>query len=225
MTNLIKLGYSGAYVHGKFPEHGFILSTLRNWLLTLETYSDIHRYFSSQPDDIVYRHYEQSQVSVFAEAVWRTGGVAIQEYGGVRRGDKRGKIDLYFSNWNVGFECEVKIVWPTRSIRRTTAWQGQIDDTFDRAVLHAHGINSRSDRKLGMCFVCPRIRIPKHAHNKEWLEQVLPFTNEVFEYCYNEIDYKAIAWLFPPKDRKLIGYSRDGTRFFYPGCVLLINNA
>lgn len=57
---------------------------------------------------------ERPQVGLFAAAVWKCGGIALEEYGTFKTAsgiEKRGRGDLFFKLHGQGYLCEAKHSW------------------------------------------------------------------------------------------------------------------
>jgi len=164
-------------------------------------------------EDALWWYGERASLSTFAGAVWRAGGIALEEYQtekhvSRRRGNRYGRGDLYLKVGREEYILEAKQVWCSvgsgarNSLKRVSAALRSATQDVKRA-------KSYGERRLAAVFVVPMI--PKlrsgdiDARIAWWLEEV------------RGIDFTYLAWAFPPNARDLFD---EGT--LYPGvCVLL----
>jgi hypothetical protein len=66
-------------------------------------------------EDCLYWYNERANVSVFAGAMWKCGGIALEEYSAFKADEtenaKRGRIDLYLQSHGNSAVCEAKMTW------------------------------------------------------------------------------------------------------------------
>lgn len=103
-------------------------------------------------NDCTFWHRERPQVGWFAAAVWKSGGVALEEYKATKLSDGAntlGRGDLYFRFKGTGYLCESKHAWI--SIREGD----RVLTPFAQAVDQAHKDARRGiyrERKLALTF-------------------------------------------------------------------------
>lgn len=82
----------------------------------IEQWGLLHKEFTEQKQykDCLYWYNERANVSAFSGAVWRSGGVALEEYSS-QKGNidntVNGRVDLYFSKQNNIAIAEAKMEW------------------------------------------------------------------------------------------------------------------
>lgn len=88
-----------------------IKSVFESWIKVNIEYMERYRY-----EDCLFWYNERSNVGSLAGAVWRLGGVALEEYSSAKMADTEkaefsGRRDLYFDFNNNRYLCEAKIKW------------------------------------------------------------------------------------------------------------------
>ena len=195
-------------------------SVLNKWNKILHKYLEKTHYW-----DCHWWHIERAILSSFAAAVWKNGGIALEEYGLEKKRKKQsekkrkqdrtytGRCDLYFETGKQKFACEAKKITcgiggksnPSKTISLVKRELGKACDD-------AKKIPKDEGRRLGMCFVVPRL--PKdEIENKD--KPIIEFQNIIKE----KINYSSIAMVFPQRKqtRKL-----NTEKYHYPGVILLI---
>jgi hypothetical protein len=108
---------------------------------------------------------ERASLSPFAGAIWRTGGVAFEEFSAKRktrtpnaRGDtvrRRGRVDLQFSYRGTDFIAEAKQAWPKIG-RRSRSSVGEVNAALLQASQRANTVSQGWGKKLAIAFAAPR---------------------------------------------------------------------
>jgi hypothetical protein len=194
-------------------------SVLNKWNKILHKYLEKTHYW-----DCHWWHIERAILSSFAAAVWKNGGIALEEYGlekkRKKQSDKKrkqdrtytGRCDLYFETGKQRFACEAKKITcgiggksnPSKTISLVKRELGKACDDAKR-------IPKDEGRRLGMCFAVPRlIRTDIENKNKE----IIKFQ----EAIEKEIRYSSIAMVFPKNTKK----KDKDWKYHYPGIILLI---
>jgi len=165
---------------------------------------------------------ERTSVGFFAAAVWKKGGHAIEEYTTNKKfrtnrgktNNKHGRGDLlFYLNSNKAFVAEAKNEY--LSLNRSP----------DKKVISLLKI-ARKDavrvpnygiaRRLGMVFMVPYSKSKPTDTDKrirEWINWVK---------VRLEQQKITAAWTFPSVAREIRGKEPDGTRYYYPGVILLL---
>ncbi len=177
------------------------------WFEVIEKYSESFGY-----EDCQWWYNERATMSSLAAAVWRAGGIALEEYG-TKKGKKgdswSGRCDMYFSLKTQDFACEAKQVWCAIG-RRAKAGLGKITDALTTACSDARCLGKNQGRRLGICFAIPYLP----PSDKDIVDhQLLNWSKGLIG-----VDYTSIAWAFPKKARSMA--LDDG--YVYPGAVVLI---
>ena len=186
-------------------------SVLNKWNKILHKYLEKTHYW-----DCHWWHIERAILSSFAAAVWLNDGIALEEYSEEKKIKNQnrtytGRCDLYFEIGKQGFVCEAKKI--TCGIGGKSKKSNTIDLVkrgLKEACNDARDLLDDSGRRLGMCFVVPRL--PK-AQIKNKDKPIIEFQEIIKE----KIDYSSIAMVFPQKTEDL-----NTERYHYPGVVLLI---
>jgi hypothetical protein len=120
----------------------------------------IHRDYIEDVDceDNLYWYNERANVSVFAGAVWKCGGIALEEYSAIKSDEnensKKGRIDLYLSSHNNSAVCEAKITWiylcdPNRQQKN---FSNTISDAIKSASTDVSNTLKPNDNSLGIAL-------------------------------------------------------------------------
>jgi hypothetical protein len=151
-------------------------------------------------EDVPWWYGERASLSLFAGAIWRSGGLAFEEYASGKRfkskkvGEYKGRADLYFELGKRGFVAEAKHAWSRArlSIDHRSNLQKRLSTAQeDIACVAGDGV------KLAILFTA--IDIPKkHSEKvdalvKHWLR------------LSDKIDASAWAWIFPQSTRHIGG--------------------
>lgn len=163
-------------------------------------------------NDAPWWYNERASLSVFAGAVWRTGGMAFEEFSELKRKKKRrtpGRIDLWFSVgrkefWAEAKGGEVRITPRSRPSARMRELMDQARRDAER--LAPDGFT----RRLAVVFLSPYLRPCKRPEIEHRVRSLLDQVRETKP--------DALAWVFPhlkrlPKIRNWVS----------PGIVCVIN--
>lgn len=156
---------------------------------------------------------ERASLSIFAGAIWRSGGYVIEEHAtdkAIRRGavgrprHSRGRGDIYFRFSRKHYIGEAKQLWPALNTRSPNSAQTYVEG----AVRDAQHRTDDAHRCLALVFLSPTA--PRSASTldepiKTWIARL------------NSVPDVALAWVFPRSRRTL---AEGGA--FYPGAALLI---
>lgn len=182
---------------------------LQEWIAINDQLGEEWREFGGAP----WWYNERALVSLFAGAIWRKGGKALEEYSEHKRGKQRkasGRIDLWFAFRNLEYMAEAKQCW-LRTLTHSRALQKAID-SMSLAKDDVGSLNPDRMRRLALVFGAPMI--PKrYLHD-------LPAQIEKMEAVAQDksIGADAVAWIFPTLAKPPI--SSDG--YICPGIILWI---
>jgi hypothetical protein len=178
---------------------------------------DVHQQYidDSPKKDFPYWYSERPQVGFLAAAVWKCGGIALEEYGTNKtEDDKRGRGDLFIKIGGKGFDCEAKRLWLRFSRSEDSEdLVGKIlkdkNDGLKQAEINVKDHSSNGG--LALCFVTPAIKgqTPEKDHY-ELLEKVI-------RSLKNKVD--AMVWI-GFQDWENGKQKNDDT--YYPGLLLVI---
>lgn len=182
---------------------------LNSWIETIDFYLKYHEY-----GDCPWWYNERATLSSFAAAVWKTGGVALEEYctdKGKPHHSWAGRCDLFIgTKSNRYFACEAKQVWCAIG-RMGQKGFVEVKNGLNDACKDARKLTKEEGRRLGICFAVPHLP----PRDNDIIEERL----EIWLKSVRSLDYTSIAWTFPEKARREIE-TENG--YFYPGVVILI---
>jgi hypothetical protein len=139
---------------------------------------------------------ERALLSVFAGAVWRSGGSAFEEYSELKRGEVQmtsGRVDLWFSTgrhdfWAEAKACEIPF---TRNGHQVLGIVRHLERAkSDVRRCKPDGLH----RRLAILFGQPYLRPCPRREMKERIAWLIEQAQRV--------DHDALAWVFP-EQRKL----------------------
>jgi len=131
----------------------FLKPVLQKWI-------SVHKIYTEKSKNLNYLHNERANLSALAGAIWRCGGVALEEYA-ARKGEKNssGRIDLYFGYEGKHIICEAKQKWIylPKSQTKTDYWQRDIKPSLEEAKQDAQDTKKANsvDITLGITFIVP----------------------------------------------------------------------
>ena len=205
--------YTGIFP-GPFKKDKDLQQILRKWqLLMKELVAD---------DDVPWWYNERTSVGFFAAAIWKKGGQAIEEYTTTkkfltRRGrtnNKHGRGDLlFYLKSDKAFVAEAKQVY--LSLNRPPN-NKKVISLLTTARKDAGRVPNHGAKRLGMVFMVPYSKSKPTDTDKrirEWINWVK---------VRSEQQKITAAWTFPSVAREIRGKEPDGTRYYYPGVILLL---
>ena len=141
---------------------------------------------------------ERASLSLFAGAIWRMGGIAIEEFSAKKKvrspkGDGnteqwRGRIDLQFSYRDNDFVAEAKQAWPKIG-RRSKSAAGEIEQALSQARKDVLATSRKWGKKLAIVFAAPRFPKSEFADERQLLQRWRDIVQRVD--CHG----KAFFWL------------------------------
>ena len=160
---------------------------------------------------------ERASLSLFAGAIWRSGGWVFEEFSTKRRVAKgrskyrssSGRCDIMFGIGKEQFIGEAKQCWPTLGPSLQNAME-EVNACLKIALAQASQLTSYEGERVAIVFVTPRIRASKQG---EVAIRVRKFVDGL------KTKGVAMACLFP-KDGNKITYRK----YIYPGIVLMIKS-
>jgi hypothetical protein len=203
--------WQGLKIHNLYE----IKKVLEEWILVNQNIYD------SWEGDIPWRYGERTALSVFSGAIWRLGGVVLEEFSTQKSGTKKGwgRSDLYIELEDFKSEIEAKHVYANLNNSRVNK---VISQKINEAVCDI-GRNKKYDsrHRIGLVHVTPTISYDVLSKKKlilnNWIQYLQNWINKIIE-----ISYDACAWYFPE--------SMPFTRFvdskrsdqFMPGSIILL---
>lgn len=155
---------------------------------------NIGRQWSKEVGDLPWWYNERALLSVFAGAVWRTGGQAFEEFSDVRhtgecKRKSKGRIDLWFETSGREFRAEAKhdeipITNRAQQLASLQALMALAVEDARRNPADGHS------RRLAIAFATPFLTATTSAEKRQ--DQVNWFLSLV-----EKVDHDAVAWVFP----------------------------
>jgi hypothetical protein len=145
--------------------------------------------------DLPWWYNERALLSVFAGAIWRTGGNAFEEFSDLKHKGKRqpkghGRVDIWFETSGNEFRGEAKNA--EIPITKEAKQLDRLHALMRRAVADARSnpADGGKSRRLAITFATPYLKatIPKEQHR----DKILRFLS-----LAKTVDHDAIAWVFP----------------------------
>lgn len=172
------------------------------------------RQWSKEGNDLPWWYNERALLSLFAGAVWNTGGHAFEEFSEIKHKSKRrrkgnGRVDLWFKTSGGEFRAEAKDT--EIPITNRSQQQKSLHALMKRAVADARRNPADGfSRRLAIAIAVPYMRAGLGAKKQQ--EQISWFLS-----LFDEVDYDAVAWSFPPL--KKLPIFND---WVCPGIVIMI---
>jgi hypothetical protein len=160
---------------------------------------------------------ERASLSLFAGAVWRSGGWVFEEFSTKRRVAKgrskyrssSGRCDIMFGIGKEQFIGEAKQCWPTLGPSLQNAMK-EVNACLKTALTQASQLPSYEGERVAIVFVTPRIRASKQGE-----------VGMIVSKFVDQLKTKDVAMAcFFPKDGDKITYRN----YIYPGIVLMIKS-
>ena len=197
----------------------FVSRQLTGFRVVLRTWIRLNRIYGEtlQWQDCAWWANERASTGIFAAAVWKCGGVALEEYSTKKTKKKEhrtGRCDLFFAFEKNHFACEIKQIFPRLKSGRTNNIS-EVAERFNLACDDARNLFPKEGRRLGVCFVTPRFSSSQIEHMDDCLKDYL---NGLLQNR-KKLDFDAIAWFFPEEAR---GMKWPANQKTYPGVIVLI---
>jgi hypothetical protein len=194
------------------------------------------KYLHASKDDCPWWYNERPLVGILAAAAWRKGFVVLEEYS-VRKGrrkdetDASGRCDLkIWANKNSVFRFEAKQIKIGLGRRRKKGYRRPADQdefiegkcrkimrSLDRARKDAGELKTeRQERRLALCFVCPKInKNEQRAIREEALDKLIASLSK--KNHRNKKPAFSLSWFFVDRPSQLVKRTS-----VYPGVILLV---
>lgn len=149
-------------------------SALRSVIFNLATVHESYIAAESeggQIDDCTFWYKERPQIGLLAAAVWKSGGIALEEYGVQKKRESdqaRGRGDLYLKVGRERFECEAKYVW--LGCGKGANYEEKFEKSLDAAIKDSKRINGEQSI-IAVCFGTVAIRSDS-GHAVEGFSQI-----------------------------------------------------
>ncbi len=169
----------------------------------------------SKAGDVPWWYNERAVISVFAGAVWQSGGYAFEEYAALKHGKRqeyKGRVDLDFvTAAGHKFRAEVK-PYELPATRRKDPLE-QVCAAMDRAVEDVCKCQSEGRRRLAMVFASPYVSTKKSEKIPDTIDWLIAQAKRV----HATLKTDAVAWTFPDlKQRAEFG------EWICPGAIIWI---
>ncbi|WP_249977586.1 hypothetical protein [Vreelandella olivaria] len=205
---------------------------LRAWIDAQHEYSALHSSFDLVENG--WWHNERASISLLAGAAWKSGWVALEEFGATKRGhreneertDRVGRCDLYVCNKEVSLAIEAKQSWQGIGVRVndiTSNVNEKLQEAWDDAgYLHSY----EADRRFAVTFIVPYLPISEvwdEGSNKINSEQIkkriLNWLDEIEDFQKLRKKPVQYAFHFPADGYR---YINEFTRRVFPGVVMVM---
>lgn len=169
-------------------------------------------------EDALWWYGERASVGAFAGAVWRSGGMVLEEYStkkqsGSQSGSKarnawsHGRGDMDFALGGKKYMIEAKQCWPCLGSGQPLRW---VKDAMVKAEADIRRVRVEKEyNRLAVVFASPGCTRHKHVDTyiRKWIEDA------------QLVEGWARAWVFPADARCL---QSEKNRRYYPGAALFI---
>ena len=185
---------------------------LQNWI---RVNIDLLKLWQSYKD-VPWWYNERANLSVFAGAIWKSGGNVFEEYKEHKRKITKmgklsktyfGRVDLYFTIQKYEFIAETKHTRDGISLNSDPL--PMVEKLLNSACHDIRKVKPFKQRRLGITFIYPYVM--KHDSNN--LEQ------RIHDWIKNikKVNFDACAWIFPEISRVI-----SDEKYICPGTALLI---
>jgi hypothetical protein len=181
---------------------------LNSWIENIDLYL---QYFGNS--DCPWWYNERATLSSLAAAIWKNGGVALEEYSidkGAKSKEWIGRCDLFIGLQSNTFACEAKQAWCPIG-RRAKNGVKIAKQSLEAACKDARKLPKEEGTRLGICFAVPYLPSQDSSfidvQLTHWLEEI------------SKIDYDAIAWRYPIQ---ALNNMKSSINYYHPGVTLLI---
>jgi hypothetical protein len=168
----------------------------------------------SKDGDAPWWYNERALISVFAGAVWKSGGYAFEEFSEKKRGKKRpfsGRVDLAFSARQHEFLAEAKQCWLAANDRSDRI--DQVRGVMEKAKADVRRCRPDGTRHLAIVFGAPYLARHHRAEMGNRIEWLVGQAGEI----HADIEADAVAWTFPSLRRLPTDQG-----WIYPGIIVWI---
>ncbi len=123
--------------------------------------------------DCTFWYSERPQVGLFAAAVWKSGGIALEEFGTTKSAggvESRGRGDLFFKLGEIGYVCEAKHIWLSLSdqvSKNLKHFKRQVEESSRDVKKHPE-----LDRKLALTFAATAIEVEDNQNPHTLLKEL-----------------------------------------------------
>lgn len=192
---------------------------LWEWVHVTERFVRLNR----ENKDLPWWYKERASLSVFAGAVWRVGGVALEEatatkkraVGQRSRGPSRvqGRCDLYFRLAGRDFQAEAKQLWPPGGLDGSgiaKLIQGALRDAGREAKRN----DANQGKRIAILFVSPSL-------GKGAADEMQAYVEGFLERM-REVNCAARAWTFL-NEKNRAGVPLRGSKRYYPGVAVFMD--
>ena len=162
--------------------------------------------------DFPWWYNERASLSVLAAAVWKTKGIAFEEFSSPKKKRKvkySGRNDLYILTGKKEFTVEAKNLFVAAFSRNGS--RARIVQKLKQAVKDVKRSKPYGTKRLAILFVVPKFDWSKRdvvsILIERWIDEI------------RKIPYAAAAWIFPKECRTKAKWKK--TRLF-PGVVVLV---
>ena len=187
---------------------------LIQWIHNIHNYcNQYHNKEKPAEKDAPYWYNERATLSTLAAAVWKLGGIALEEYKAkkmTKREEWKGRVDLWFQLKRKMYVIEAKQHWCL--IDKQKLNRGLVKDRVQRRLTSAisNVIETPVDEgtPIGIVFVVPKMRERRISLLRNFLDML------------HEVKPDFMAWSFPRCCHDL-----QWKNFFFPGVAVIGKSA
>ncbi len=193
------------------------------WHQLLESWSDVMTRFiktakgSSSGEDIPYWYNEYSNVGFLAAAVWKLGGVAIQEYTVDRVAEdakkSKGRCDLWICLPEFGMEYAIEAKFSCKSTPESA-----IKDCRERMNEAMAQIRTYDPTKREACQQMAAVFMAPYNQSASDAESILDVLWEAFSG--GSMNPNSVCAVYRPPVGSNVEDEEKGIRSYYPGVAL-----
>jgi hypothetical protein len=186
----------------------FLTPVLKKWISLNKSVAK-----AWQNNDVPWWYGERACLSILAGAIWKSGGIAFEEYSFEKRKKRRskhrvnGRNDLYFMWKGAEFIVEAKYSSFGASKIQEEPNEG-IQECLENAREDVRKCSAPGQRRLAVAFVRPYFPISQKNKISQNLEK---WINNL-----KKVNYSCAAWVFPKDSRYFKG------NYYGPGIAILI---
>ena len=171
-------------------------------------------------EDATWWNNERATLSIFAGAVWRSGGLVMEEFATekIKRSvSETGRCDIIFRIGRKVYLGEAKQDWPRLTDKNLRINLKETNRVIKQACFESLQTKNENSTHLGIVFITPFIHESRIAHLDEYL----------YEYISGlcKLENIIVAWTFPKWARHLHSLEAVNKNKIYPGVILAIKKA
>ena len=177
-------------------------------------------------DDAPWWYNERASLSIFAGAIWKAKGSALEEFSMNKKAKEgktltSGRCDLWFSHGDHSYRAEAKPCWPALQRDPLKTWSA-IEKAMTKAEDDARRLpKEKGTGRLAIVLASPRLA---RQYEDEMSDRLRSFCKKLPEYCGERT---GCTWVFPEKAMPSKKPKRTGIRTdtkYYPGTMVVVRS-